>query len=90
MAIFAIVAYPGNSEPLRLVLEREFLGKFFTVASGHWLVSGSGTAKDIADKLGVGDAVKVQAIIYNVGGYYGFAPTTVWEWIKANWGTSSG
>jgi hypothetical protein len=83
MAIFAIIAlHPNQSEPLAAAVEREFSEKFFKVAQGHWLVNAAGTAQQIAGKLDL-QGSSGQAIVYNVGGYFGYAPHPIWEWLKS-------
>jgi hypothetical protein len=89
MAIFAVVSL---DQDIRLggVVVREFPTSHFAVAHGHWLVAHSGTATEIGTKLGTSAGSVGQVVIYNIGGYYGYAPNPVWEWIKANWGTVGG
>jgi hypothetical protein len=83
MALFAIIGIdpkPG----LAAAVERDYAGKFVVVASNHWIVNGEGTAKSVSDNLGVRGGSLGNVIIYNVAGYYGFAPTNLWEWLKSS------
>lgn len=54
-----------------------------------WLVRFSGTSQEVSNKIGItgqkdGEkAVIPSAIVTAIGGYFGRAPTDVWEWIKS-------
>jgi hypothetical protein len=82
MAIFAVVAVQYDDR-LRIAVEREYAQRV-SVAHGHWLIVSPGTAQEVATKLGTPNGSVGQVIIYNVGGYFGFAPTNIWEWLKSN------
>jgi hypothetical protein len=87
MAIFAVVAIPGfQASGLPAAIERHYSGRHHRVADGHWLVVDEGTALTVSTKLGIGGQAPTGdiAIVYNVAGYHGRAPTPVWEWLKAN------
>jgi hypothetical protein len=73
-------------------IERAFPGDNKKITEDCWLVAGSGTALDICAQLGlpVGDntAREVQegeftGMITLVGGYFGWAPMDIWEWISS-------
>ena len=81
MAIFAIVGIKPNSG-LATAVERDYAGKFAVVGPNHWIVSGEGTAQSVSDSLGVRGGGLGTVIVYNVAGYYGFAPQNLWEWLK--------
>jgi hypothetical protein len=84
MSIFAVVALDQSpSDPLDAAIERTFPGRFFKVAQGHWLVNAAGTAQQISTELGITDGSVGVAIVYNVGGYFGYAPNPTWEWLKS-------
>jgi hypothetical protein len=87
MAIFAVIPLDPNAHAkLGAVLEKEFSGKYFSVGSDHWLLSANGTAQEISNKLGITTAPfqAGQAVVYTVGGYFGYAPQPVWEWLRIN------
>jgi hypothetical protein len=85
MAIFAVIPLDQvASNGLGLIIDREFPGKNFRVALNHWLISANGTAQEISAKLGITTGQVGQAAVYNVGGYFGYAPQNTWEWLKAN------
>jgi hypothetical protein len=82
-------ARSAASDTLAAVIQREFPGKNFRVGVDHWLVSANGTAQEISGKLGIATGQIGQAVVYNVGGYFGYAPQTTWEWIKSNMTTGA-
>jgi hypothetical protein len=90
MAIFAVVPLDQTAlAALRPAIEREFHGKNFMVGFDHWLVSANATAQEVSGKLGITATTVGQAMVYNVGGYFGYAPSTTWEWLKSNMTTGS-
>lgn len=89
MAVFAVIALDADAKKLETAIEMNFGTAFFKIADGHWLISTNGTAESIGIKLGIKDGGAGRAIIYNLGGYYGFAPTNIWEWLKTNWGKTN-
>jgi hypothetical protein len=56
----------------------------------EWLVSDSGTAKDVCDKLGITGGERGAAIVVGVRGYYGRKSTDLWEWMKAKLEATNG
>jgi hypothetical protein len=50
--------------------------------SGAWLLSGTGTANEIATRLGILPPGGPSVVILTITNYSGRAPTTVWEWLK--------
>jgi len=87
MALFAIIGIKPKPE-LAVTVERDYAGKFIKVAPDHWIVIGEGTAQAVSDNLGVRGGGLGTVIIYNFVGYYGFAPTNIWEWLKSNGGAA--
>ena len=58
------------------------------ITETQWLISANGTAVDIAAKLGIVDPNSPgppvgTGIVFATSGYYGRAPSTTWDWIKA-------
>jgi hypothetical protein len=90
MAVFAVIAInPSNSDrpnndPLASVIEQKFGDTHLRVAQGHWLIKASSTTQQVSKDLGIAGGALGQAIVYNVGGYFGYASNTVWEWLKIN------
>lgn len=91
MALFAVISLQSESAELTAAIETHFSGKNFLVSPGHWVIStADATAMAISDTLGMRGGGLGRAVVYNVAGYYGFAPTPLWEWLKANGSPASG
>lgn len=88
MTIFAVFA-ANQPEKLSSAIAKHFPGNFIMVSGDSWFISSDETSKDVSDKLGVTDGVSGSAIVASVSGYYGRAPTPIWEWVKAKWEGSS-
>ncbi len=83
MAIFVIFRVsdpPKMLEKLREVYPNDHL----QVQQGEFLVSASGTAKDVAERLGITGTTTptVAAIVFSMASYFGRASTEIWDWIK--------
>jgi hypothetical protein len=91
MALFAVISLQPDFAALGTAIETHFASKNFVVAPGHWIIStADATAMAISDTLGLRDGGLGRAVVYNVAGYYGFAPTPLWEWLKANGSPTGG
>jgi hypothetical protein len=85
MPIFALIPLDEAATfKLSEVLEQQFPGKYFKVGSDHWLLSANSTTQDISGTLGITTGKVGQVIVYNVGGYFGYVPPNVWEWLRSN------
>lgn len=89
MAIF-VIFNAANPQSIAAALQREYPNDHLTVAEGQWLVSATGVAKDISDKLGITDGTVSSAIIFSMANYFGRASTDIWDWIKVNAEKTSG
>ena len=86
MTIFAIIASSGplsGGLTADIVAHAEF--RHLRVADHLWLVAGGGTAKEVADKLGISEGKKGSAIVLEISSYWGRATPDVWSWVKTNW-----
>jgi len=89
MAIFAVISLnQPDSHHLSETVEKIYGGRNFKVAQGHYLVNAVGTAQDISRTLGITGGHLGLAMVYNVAGYFGYAPNTTWEWLKSNMGSN--
>ena len=84
MTVFAILNV-ANPLAMQNALNEKFPDNHLQVNATAYLVAAVGlTAKDVSDKLGVTESDSTgSAIIFTTSGYYGRAPTNVWEWIAA-------
>lgn len=60
-------------------------GRSYRLPRGEWLVSHSGTSKELSDVLGITGGDSGSALVLSAFGYYGRASTDIWEWMKQNW-----
>jgi hypothetical protein len=84
MTVF-VVFRATSPEAMGASVRRNFPNNFLEVQSDEWLISASGTAKDVSDRLGLTPSASSvgTAIVFSMANYYGRAPTEIWEWIKA-------
>ncbi len=83
VTVFAIAASPpfGANGIEAAISSKYARDEWLKVTDAFWLVSDTGIAKDVSDKLGIGNDVEMSAVIVAFGGYYGRAPNHIWEWI---------
>jgi hypothetical protein len=82
MSIFAITA-PASNTAIGPAIETQFKDQYFKAWQGHWFVSTSGTAMEVANKLSVADGSVGTVIVVSVANYWGRANPEVWEWLKS-------
>jgi hypothetical protein len=73
---------------IKQALEAKLPGKYYQMPKGEFVVSFTGTSKDLSDALGITDGTAGTAMVASISGYYGRAPNDLWEWIKQHWTTS--
>ena len=89
MTIFAILM-PAQQPELERAIETNFPKHHLKVTDTQWLVSSNSTAIDIVAQLGIYDARYPEkksngnAIVLATSSYYGRAPSSIWDWMKAN------
>lgn len=81
MTIFAVFR-AQKPELLGSAIAREFPDDYLQISDDQWLISADMTPKEVSDKVGITGGDNGSAIIFSMRGYYGRAPTDVWEWIK--------
>jgi hypothetical protein len=89
MSVFVIlrVAVP---EKLRAAIVEVYPDDHIELAPNEWMVADKGTAIDVSNKLKITDATSGLAMVVGVEGYYGRAPTPIWDWLKAKLEASYG
>ena len=86
MAVFTVIPIrPVDAQMLAKQVPLKFPGKFYKLPNGEFLVSYSGTSRALSDELGISDGATGHGVVAAMSGYYGHAPTDIWEWIKVNW-----
>lgn len=94
MTIFAIIRV-ADPPKMAAAIESNFPDNFVRLQDDEWLVSGTGTAREVSDKLGIttsgtSELAVGSALVLTVGGgYYGRASTVIWDWIKTKLESSS-
>jgi hypothetical protein len=82
MTIF--VALPKNSSVnIDALVAQNWREESLKLESGAWLISTTGTTQEVAAKLGISEHGGPSVIIFSTTSYWGRAPSTVWEWMKA-------
>jgi len=87
MTIFAVLM-PSAQPTLAAKIQAVFGQDSLMVSETQWLISASGTAQEICIRLSMYDPNNPNApgvgsgIVFATSGYFGRAPTNIWEWIK--------
>jgi hypothetical protein len=81
MIVYAVVGVAAQPA-LGAAIKDKFPTDHLEVTPSFWLVAGTGTAQEISDKVGLSAGKMGSAVVFSTAGYYGRAPTNVWEWIK--------
>jgi hypothetical protein len=88
MTVFAVLM-PTPQPKLAETIKTHFPKDYLSVNETQWLISTSGTVTELCATIGIYDPAKPQApatgeaIIFATSAYFGRAPTTIWDWIKA-------
>jgi hypothetical protein len=82
MIVFTVIALAPN-EKVENAVTTKFPDDHLRVSDTTWLVAGTGTAQELSTKLGITGGRVGSAIVFSTAGYYGRAPSNIWEWIKA-------
>ena len=84
MNLFAVLNTDTiTAENINAKIEELFPVDSLRIGNQQWLIASSGTAKELSDKLGITDGKTGVAVVLSINGYYGHAPTNIWEWILA-------
>jgi hypothetical protein len=79
---------PSHQPALRGEIEK-FENNYIALSDTQYLISTTGTAVELCAKLGIYDKRQPDkpatgnAVILAISSYFGRAPATVWEWMKA-------
>ncbi len=58
---------------------------YYTLDDGKgWLVSTTGTAQSLSEKLGITDGTNGAAIVMEMASYFGRANPNTWTWIRSS------
>lgn len=81
MSIFVIFRV-ANTASLEAELAKVFPSDHLPLGGGEYLVSATGSAKEVSDRLGISDGSTGAAIVMKMMNYFGRASTDIWDWIK--------
>lgn len=76
-------------------ITESFPDDYHEIGRGQWLVSFSGTAKELYSKLSPEYAQQQQpyplqyTVVFGISGYFGIASVEMWEWVKTRYGVKS-
>lgn len=88
MTIFVILLSASNPILSKRIVDT-FNGDCLSLNETQWLVSSSATVQEVTAKAGIYDASNADnpslgnAVVFATTSYYGFASTTVWDWIRS-------
>lgn len=82
MANFIIVPLSKDKPKLDVLIPKKFGNACYGLENGDWLVSYSGTSKQLSEELGVSDGSSGNAVVLNFVGYWGLASNDIWEWLN--------
>ena len=49
-----------------------------------FFVDFKGTSRELCEKLGIGEPGEIRGLVIPFSGFYGYASTDLWQWVKAN------
>ena len=83
MTIFAVFK-ATEPEALHGAIMKAFPNDHVRLTSDEWLISADMTPKEVSDKIGVSSPTGNEgaAIVFSMRGYFGRAPSDIWDWIK--------
>jgi uncharacterized protein YbjT (DUF2867 family) len=79
-----MVAVTRNAHAVEQAIE-ELKVPYYDLRPDLFVLPYEGTARDLADKLGIRGGEKGSGLVVLIGGYSGRAPSDFWEWLKVNW-----
>lgn len=82
MANFIVIPLSKENQLLNELIPEKFGKDSYQLANGDWLLSYSGTSKQLSDEIGISDDDKANAIVLSFAGYWGRATPDVWEWLN--------
>jgi hypothetical protein len=84
MPIFTVIRL-AEKATIAEAIERNFAEDHYDLGHGTWLVASNGTAKELADQLGISDGTNGTGLVLEIASYFGRANPAIWTWIKSKW-----
>ena len=83
MANFIVIPLSTDKENLNKLISEKFGNACFCLPNGDWLISYTGTSKQLSEDLNITDGGNGgNAVILNFHGYWGLANNDIWEWLS--------
>ncbi len=83
MPVFVVIPDLEKQQTEARIRER-FTNQSYRLPQGEWLVAFNGTTKELSDLLGISQGENgASAFVVAIAGYYGRAPSDIWEWLNA-------
>lgn len=93
MPIFIVATtIEGNDTLLKSRITEHFPSDHYEIGRGQWLVSFSGTAKELYSRLSPEFTQQQEpyplqyTVAFGISGYFGIASVDMWEWIRTRLG----
>ena len=88
-ALFAVFAV-SNAEAVEARLQTIAPWLYLNIGAGAWLVvaPSATTTKELCERIGLGSDFVSNGIAVRAEGYFGRAPTSIWEWIATKTGVA--
>jgi hypothetical protein len=91
MPVFTVATkYEENDEQLKDRITELFPSDHYEVGRGQWLVSFTGTAKELYLKIAPATEETPYTIkgttVFGIGGYFGVTSRDMWEWMATKLG----
>ncbi len=91
MAAFLITSLAATNPALDAKVRATYTGSVLALSGNCWLISDKGvTTQEVCVKLDITNPENMglmgQVVVVRIESYFGFAPTHVWEWLKAKGG----
>lgn len=83
MPMFLVVA-TDNSEAIRQAIE-ELKVEYYDLKDDIFFFPYPGTAKQLAEKLGIQEGENGSGLVIQIDGYSGRAPADFWPWMNLKW-----
>ena len=88
MTVFVVIPQPNpNAGRLATAIAETFPqeGSVYALDDGKgWLISATGTAQSISEKLGVTSGENGGALVLEMASYFGRANPNIWSWIRSS------
>ncbi len=87
MTVFVVIPQPNpNAALLAGAIAEAFPAESYCVLDDGkgWLISTTGTAQSLSERLGITSGEKGGAIVIEMASYFGRANPNIWSWIRSS------